>query len=495
MKEWLRSAPATLQSVRELRGRLAQGLALFQVAPEEQANWLLCFSELATNIVRHGEPPASQLWLSLQQDESGLSLQLDDDGGPQPELAANPLPAEPQEGGYGLALVHSLFEEVSFSHQQGRNRVILRARHAPRRMPMVAVIDDDKVMRTLLTGYLHDNYQVDSFADPLAALQALGRQPPDLVLSDIEMEGIDGFALRQQLMKDPKMRGVPFIFLTGHHDQWTQSRAGALGIDDFLIKPITKQALQLAVARVLKRSAQLKAQWGDQLDQRMTSALRPLLPANQLHGYQLALQTRAAAVGGGDFLLVKERVLWLGDVMGHDAEAKFFAHAYAGYLRGLLTAQSEQRSPASLLTTLSTAVHSDPLLGATLLTTLCIELGEAGRVRWASAGHPAPWLIGADGMHPLGVTGPLPGLRPDPHFETCEHQLQPGERLLFWTDGLLESRDPAERQLWEAQLQQICLTPAPGLEQLALAIATWFDERADKAPDDMTLLLVAFPAD
>ncbi|MGN4982000.1 SpoIIE family protein phosphatase [Aeromonas dhakensis] len=98
-------------------------------------------------------------------------------------------------------------------------------------------------------------------------------------------------------------------------------------------------------------------------------------------------------------------------------------------------------------------------------------------------------------MHPLGVTGPLPGLRPDPHFETCEHRLQPGERLLFWTDGLLESRDPAERQLWEAQLQQICLTPAPGLEQLALAIATWFDERADKAPDDMTLLLVAFPAD
>lgn len=494
MEEWLRSAPATLQSVRDLRARLAQGLALFQVPSREQANWLLCFSELATNIVRHGSPPASHLWLTLQQDESGLSLLLDDDGGPQPVLAATPLPDEPQEGGYGLALVHRLFDEVNFSREGDRNRVMLRARGCARQAPVVAVIDDDKVMRTLLTGYLHDNYRVESYADPCAALLALGRQPPALVLSDIEMEGIDGFALRQQLMKDPKMRGVPFIFLTGHQDQWTQSRAGALGIDDFLVKPITKQALQLAVSRVLQRSAQLKAQWGDQLDQRMTSALRPLLPADRLHGYQLALQTRAAAVGGGDFLLVRDRVLWLGDVMGHDAEAKFFAHAYAGYLRGLLTAQSEQRSPASLLTTLSTAVHSDPLLGATLLTTLCIELGEGGRIRWASAGHPAPWLIGADGMRQLGVTGPLPGLRPDPQFETCEHLLQPGERLLFWTDGLLESREPAERQLWEAQLQQICLAPEPDLARLAQRIANWFDDRADSAPDDMTLLLVAFPA-
>ncbi|MDF2415435.1 MAG: SpoIIE family protein phosphatase [Aeromonas popoffii] len=494
MEEWLRSAPATLQSVRELRGRLAQGLALFQVPSQDQANWLLCFSELATNVVRYAEPPAHHLWLTLQQDESGLSLLLDDDGGPQPNLVATQLPDELQEGGYGLALVYRLFDEVSFSHQGNRNRVMLRARGCARQEPVVAVIDDDKVMRTLLTGYLHGQYRVESYADPLAALQALGRQPPALVLSDIEMEGIDGFGLRQQLMKDPKMRGVPFIFLTGHQDQWTQSRAGALGIDDFLTKPITKQALLLAVSRVLQRSVQLKSQWGDQLDQRMTSALRPLLPASRIHGYQLALQTRAAAVGGGDFLLVRERVLWLGDVMGHDAEAKFFAHAYAGYLRGLLTAQSEQCSPARLLTTLSTAVHSDPLLGATLLTTLCIELGEEGWVRWASAGHPAPWLIGTDEMHQLGVTGPLPGLRPDPHFETCEHRLLPGERLLFWTDGLLESRNAVERQQWEAQLQQICLSHEPNLDRLTQRIANWFDDRADSAPDDMTLLLIACPS-
>ena len=99
MDDWLRSAPASLQAVRELRHRLAQGLSLFQVSQQEQANWLLCFSELATNIVRHAMPPATQLWLTLKQDEQGLILLLEDDGGPQPILSAMPLPDELQEGG------------------------------------------------------------------------------------------------------------------------------------------------------------------------------------------------------------------------------------------------------------------------------------------------------------------------------------------------------------------------------------------------------------
>ncbi|MGL4716279.1 MAG: ATP-binding protein, partial [Aeromonas sp.] len=149
MDDWLRSAPATLQAVRELRHRLAQGLSLFQVSQQDQANWLLCFSELATNIVRHAMPPATELWLTLTQDEQGLILLLEDDGGPQPTLSPVPLPAELQEGGYGLALVHQLFAEVRFSREGERNRVTLRPHVAIKTLPVIAVIDDDKVMRTL----------------------------------------------------------------------------------------------------------------------------------------------------------------------------------------------------------------------------------------------------------------------------------------------------------------------------------------------------------
>lgn len=495
MDEWQRTAPATLQAVRELRNRLAQGLSLLQVPAREQSNWLLCFSELATNVVRHANPPATTLWLTLREEAEGVCLQLEDDGGPQPDLQPEALPDGPQEGGYGLALVHQLFARVTFDRVHDRNRVTLWTQTQASALPVVALIDDDRVMRTLLASYLQGHYRVESYADPQAALLALGRQPPALVLSDIEMAGIDGFGLRQQLMRDPRMRGVPFIFLSGHQDQWTQSRAGALGIDDFLIKPITREALLLAVSRVLQRSAQLREQWGEQLDRRMTSALRPLLPSSVINGYQLALQTRAADVGGGDFLLVKDHVLWLGDVMGHDVEAKFFAHAYAGYLRGLLSAQPQAHSPDQLLALLSGAVHSDPLLGATLLTILCIELGVQGRVAWASAGHPAPWLITTEEVKPVGVTGPLPGLSPDPHFVTCQLQLKPGECLLLWTDGLLESRSVTERQQWETELKAICLAERGGLTRLAQRIANWFDTRTSQhAQDDMTLLLLEYPA-
>ena len=144
MDDWLRSAPATLQAVRELRNRLAQGLSLFQVSPKDQANWLLCFSELATNSVKHTAPPATRLWLTLKEDETGLSLILEDDGGPQPGLASAPLPDELQEGGYGLALVHELFAEVHFSRDGERNRVTLRQQGPVNQLPVLAVIDDER---------------------------------------------------------------------------------------------------------------------------------------------------------------------------------------------------------------------------------------------------------------------------------------------------------------------------------------------------------------
>ena len=83
-------------------------------------------------------------------------------------------------------------------------------------------------------------------------------------------------------------------------------------------------------------------------------------------------------------------------------------------------------APAALLTILSNAVHSDPLLGATLLTALCIELDDEGWVRWASAGHPAPWLIGPDDVRQLGCTGPLPGLRPGSPLSWQSAPARPG---------------------------------------------------------------------
>lgn len=192
---------------------------------------------------------------------------------------------------------------------------------------------------------------------------------------------------------------MPFIFLTGHQDQWTQSRAGALGIDDFLVKPITKQDLLLAVSRVLQRSEQLKSQWGEQLDQRMTSALRPLLPATSIGDTSWRCKParppwgRGLSAGQGSGVVAR-------GCDGPRCRSQVFAHAYAGYLRGLLTAHDLERAPARLLTILSNAVHSDPLLGATLLTTLCIELGNEGGCSGPARATRRP-----------GWSGPAPSVR------------------------------------------------------------------------------------
>ncbi len=74
--------------------------------------------------------------------------------------------------------MHQLFAEVHFSRDGERNRVTLRQQGPVNQLPVIAVIDDDKVMRALLTAYLHEHYRVESYADSHAALLALGKQPP-----------------------------------------------------------------------------------------------------------------------------------------------------------------------------------------------------------------------------------------------------------------------------------------------------------------------------
>lgn len=486
------SESATLEGVRALRRGLMLRLEQLGLESREQDRWLLGLSEAATNVVRHTRPAATRLHLTLRQQGNTLVLELADDGGAPAPLGPVHHPGV-AEGGYGLLLLSLLFDELSSEVHDGLNRLVLSRQGVLDSVrPTLLVIDDDRATRVLLENYLREHYQVIAVSSPDVALGLINPSDGegcrvDLVLSDIEMEGTDGITFRRRLMREASTGVIPFIFLTGHGDEETQSRVSALGIDDLLTKPVDKRILLRTVDRVLKRAGQLQQQWGDTLDRRYTAALRPELGPLPI-GWHGALRTRNASRGGGDLLLCSGSLLWLGDVMGHDEVAKFFAHAYAGYLRGLLLSQ-EVQAPAMLLEHLSRIVRDDPTLGAALITGVMVRLEPGGACCWASAGHPLPWRITVAGAAPEGEIGPLPGLLPQGGYREWRVQLQPGERLLLMTDGLIEARDGGgvEREL-DAVLAE--LAPLP-LESAAERLLTWFDARHPNGPDDdMTLILL-----
>jgi diguanylate cyclase (GGDEF)-like protein len=113
----------------------------------------------------------------------------------------------------------------------------------------VLVVDDDRLIRELIRDAIQDRARVESCDSAEAALEALQREPADLVLSDLTMAGLSGIELLERIRREHP--GTDFVLLTAHAT--VESAVGALrmGAADYLIKPIRAEELALLVERIL----------------------------------------------------------------------------------------------------------------------------------------------------------------------------------------------------------------------------------------------------
>lgn len=118
----------------------------------------------------------------------------------------------------------------------------MTARSGRKRQRRVLVVDDHEMLRGGVSLALSAaGYRVDSAADGLAALACVSRSRPDVVVLDLRMPVLDGYATLARLRADPATAGIPVVIATGADDQ--RSRSLAEGAAGFITKPI--DALQL----------------------------------------------------------------------------------------------------------------------------------------------------------------------------------------------------------------------------------------------------------
>ena len=124
-------------------------------------------------------------------------------------------------------------------------------------MKRILVVDDIAENRYLLEAMLQAyGYEVSTANDGVEALANAHRQPPDLIISDILMPMLDGFALCKQWRAERALRGIPFIFYTATYtDARDEQLAMDLGADRFVIKPQEPQVMHAIVQDVLARGA------------------------------------------------------------------------------------------------------------------------------------------------------------------------------------------------------------------------------------------------
>lgn len=123
-------------------------------------------------------------------------------------------------------------------------------------MTKLLVIEDQPVMRENIALMLElHGYTVISAADGKAGLEAAQRERPDLILCDVMMPGLDGYAVLEALRADPALAIVPFIFLTAKGEKSAVREGMNLGADDYLTKPVTEDDLLATVRARLARAA------------------------------------------------------------------------------------------------------------------------------------------------------------------------------------------------------------------------------------------------
>ena len=121
-------------------------------------------------------------------------------------------------------------------------------------MPLVVVMEDDAATRTLVASVLRkEGYDVLSADNGISGLELVRQNKPDLVISDVQMPLMDGFAMLQALRADPALLHTPVVLLTSLQERAHMRIGMTSGADDYITKPFSPKELVARAGAVLRR--------------------------------------------------------------------------------------------------------------------------------------------------------------------------------------------------------------------------------------------------
>ncbi len=116
------------------------------------------------------------------------------------------------------------------------------------------IVDDDKTTRKLLSLYLKGKgYEVVPAENGLDAIEKLGTESINLVVTDMNMPYMDGIELTKTLRSDSILKNMPIIMVTTEADDDEKKKAFDAGVDDYLVKPTNADAINDSIKRIVKK--------------------------------------------------------------------------------------------------------------------------------------------------------------------------------------------------------------------------------------------------
>jgi CheY-like chemotaxis protein len=120
----------------------------------------------------------------------------------------------------------------------------------------ILIVDDNPVNLKLASSLLElEGYEVEQAVDAEQAQEMLRGDPPDLILMDIALPGMDGLSLTRKIKADERLKHIPVVALTAFAMKGDDEKAYAAGCEGYITKPIDTRELATQVAGILARKA------------------------------------------------------------------------------------------------------------------------------------------------------------------------------------------------------------------------------------------------
>jgi two-component system, chemotaxis family, chemotaxis protein CheY len=117
----------------------------------------------------------------------------------------------------------------------------------------ILIVDDDSTTRKLLGLYLRaKGYEVAYAENGLDGIEKLGSENPNLIISDLNMPYMDGIEFVKNVRADQIYKEIPVLMVTTEADPEERERALSVGVNGYLVKPVTAEVVTQNIRHILK---------------------------------------------------------------------------------------------------------------------------------------------------------------------------------------------------------------------------------------------------
>lgn len=374
---------------------------------------------------------------------------------------------------------------------------------------LILVVDDAPVNLQVVSSILKEEFKIRIATSGAKALDLVKAKPhPDLILLDVSMPEMDGYEVCGILKVTPEIRDIPVIFLTGMTEAEDETRGFEVGAVDYIHKPFSPAVVKARVHThlVLREAREQLARQLLDLNNELEMARDiqlSILPHEipKIRGLEIAARYIPMSLVAGDFydfIIVDEKRVGIlvADVSGHGLAAALIA----SMLKVALAAQSPHaRDPARVLSGLNQLLCGIFKHHFVTAAYVFVDM-EKNCIKYAGAGHPPLllWHKSTERTSSVLENGLLLGFLPGAPYSFAELRVEPGDKAVLYTDGILETRSPSKEEfgpdLFRVFLESNHNLKADNFADLMLDELTgWSSNRkGDGQEDDITLLVIDF---